>query len=63
MSTFLFFVRLFVFEIYTTANVTSYNVFHGGNINDTIIINVSIYCPSFERGHHLPQTLSILSES
>ena len=52
------FTSLFIFfELYviaTTSNVTSYNVFHGGKINDTDIFNVSIHCPLFEGGYHLP---------
>ena len=49
--------------ITTTVKVTSYNSFHGGKINDMDIFNVNIYCPSFECGYHLPQSLTMLPKS
>ena len=67
MSDYSIFVSLFIFfglyGITTTANDTSYKDSPEGNINDTDISNVSVHCPSFECGYHLPQSLSTLSES
>ena len=67
MSDYSIFVSLFIFfmlyAITTTANDTSYKDSPEGNINDTDISNVSVHCPSFECGFHLPQSLSMLSES
>ena len=58
--------RFIFFMLYvttTTANVTSFKDSLEGNINDTDVFNVSVHCPSFECGYHLPQSLSMLSES
>ena len=67
MSDYSIFVSLFIFfglyGITTTANDTSYKDSSEGNVNDTDIFNVSVHYPSFECGYHLPQSLSMLSES